>query len=120
MKRTIRPEEARLWSAVTGTVRPARASRKAPPPPEPADPNAAAAHLPLEALISRRVKPPQTAPEGIEPNRKRRSWPGRTRSIAVWPWRSTPVRPSAAKSAPTSTSAGATPPVRRRAGCATP
>jgi DNA-nicking Smr family endonuclease len=72
MKRTIRPEEARLWSAVTGTVRPSRASRKGPAPPEPADPNAAAAHLPLEALITRRMKPPETAPDGIEPNRKRR------------------------------------------------
>jgi DNA-nicking Smr family endonuclease len=72
MKRTIRPEEARLWSAVTGTVRPARLSRKAPPSPEPADPNAAAAHLPLEALITRRMKMPESAPEGIEPNRKRR------------------------------------------------
>ena len=72
MKRTIRPEEARLWSVVTGTVRLARASRKAPLPPEPADPNAAAAHLPLEALITRRMKPPETAPEAIEPNRKRR------------------------------------------------
>lgn len=72
MKRTLRPEEARLWTAVTGTVRPARASRRSPPPPEPADPNAAAAHLPLEALITRRMKPPEAPPEGIEPNRKRR------------------------------------------------
>lgn len=72
MKRTIRPEEARLWGVVTGTVRPARASRKAPAPPEPADPGAAAAHLPLEALITRRMKPPEAPPEGIEPNRKRR------------------------------------------------
>jgi DNA-nicking Smr family endonuclease len=72
MKRTIRPEEARLWSVVTGTVRPARASRRGPLPPEPADPDAAAAHLPLEALITRRMSPPETAPEGIEPNRKRR------------------------------------------------
>jgi DNA-nicking Smr family endonuclease len=72
MKRTIRPEEAKLWSVVTGTVRLARASKGAPPPPEPADPNAAAAHLPLEALITRRMQPPEAVPEGIEPKRKRR------------------------------------------------
>lgn len=72
MKRTIRPEEARLWGVVTGTVRPSRASRKSPPPPEPADPDAAAAHLPLDALVTRRTRPPEAPPEGIEPNRKRR------------------------------------------------
>jgi DNA-nicking Smr family endonuclease len=75
MKRTLRHEEARLWSVVTATVRPAAVVHKRDTPAEPEKPAeriVAAAHLPVEAL---RPKPrPHLAapPEAIEPGRKRR------------------------------------------------
>lgn len=87
MKRPIRPEEARLWSVVTATVRPAhgRGAARSVMPTTEALPN-----LPLDSLkppprFSGRLKPkgpppraksavpPEPTPPGlIEPKRKRR------------------------------------------------
>ena len=50
MRRTLKPEEARLWSVVTGTVRPARTTRAPQPEAEGQDHLAPAAHLPIEAM----------------------------------------------------------------------
>lgn len=72
MKRTIRPEEARLWSVVAATVRPSRHPRK---PPDQADLMRGletAARLPIEALKPKPKTPPAAPPSVIEPNRKRR------------------------------------------------
>ena len=72
MRRTLKPEEARLWSVVTGTVRPARSARAPQPEAEGQDHLAQAAHLPIEAMKPRAPKPPTAPPEGIEPGRKKR------------------------------------------------
>ena len=65
MKRTLRPEEAKLWSLVAATVRPVVHARKpepksevAPGPLVSAAAPAAPLLLPLEALVAKRPKPP--------------------------------------------------------------
>jgi DNA-nicking Smr family endonuclease len=70
MKRTLRADEAKLWRTVTSTVRPGP-GRIAPENPEPFDPDAPAAHIPLPVAKPKRAAP-QRDPEGIEPNRKKR------------------------------------------------
>ena len=85
MTRTLKPEEARLWSLVVATVRPARIARSptATPEPSPGTPK------PPPKFIKRKAaqaptpppapKPPVSAPpERIEP--------GRLRRIAWWDW----------------------------------
>lgn len=79
MTRTLKPEEARLWSLVVATVRPARIARSptATPEPSPGTPK------PPPKFIKRKAaqaptpppapKPPVSAPpERIEPGRLRR------------------------------------------------
>ena len=76
MKRPLRPEEIRLWSAVAATVRPAHGRSAPEPPPEPEPALRAAAPKPV---ASARVKAPPAVqpvvpppPSSIEPNRHRR------------------------------------------------
>ena len=75
MKRPLRPEEIRLWSAGAATVRPAH-GRSAPEVPSEPEPVRKAAAPPARAPA--RVKAPTTAPpvapppSSIEPNRHRR------------------------------------------------
>jgi DNA-nicking Smr family endonuclease len=73
VKRTLRPEEARLWSLVAATVRPVgvKAALAATGLPASATPPTPMA-LPVEALSPRRPKPPAFDPDRIEPNRRRR------------------------------------------------
>ena len=76
MKRPLRPEEVRLWSAVAATVRPAHGRSLPLPPvePEPVPPTpspgpAGAAKInPAPASAPRPLPPPAS----IEPNRQRR------------------------------------------------
>jgi DNA-nicking Smr family endonuclease len=84
MKRTLRGDEVKLWGLVTATVRPtppklpseklkaAKAARLAGEPEAPHDPNAPPAHVPISSLKPAKPPLPERAPEGIEPNRKRR------------------------------------------------
>ena len=77
MTRTLKPEEARLWSLVVATVRPARTTRPPEPPKVTAKPEhrhpAAPARLPVEAPASKPLKPRHPGPpEAIEPGRLRR------------------------------------------------
>lgn len=72
MKRTIRPEEAKLWSVVTATVRPSRHPKKPPTQEELMRGLETAARLPIEALKPKAKPKPAVPPTGIEPNRKRR------------------------------------------------
>jgi DNA-nicking Smr family endonuclease len=86
MKRPLRPEETTLWAAVAATVRLAP-GRTPPPLPETAPPTVQAvspkATSPSKAPVAGRPKPqpkphhPYTAPETIEPRRKRRIVRGR-------------------------------------------
>ena len=87
MKRPLRPEELRLWSAVAATVHP-MAGKAAPSPPAPSEPArpaepakaaATAAPMPLtpftigqHAAPPRRLAPPAVAAHDIEPRRKHR------------------------------------------------
>lgn len=90
MKRSVRPEETRLWSVVTATVRPS-AGRKAPvlaplemaappepapvvkPPPKFAGKVRAAPPAPSPPPVAAaKAKGPAPAPGSIEPGRKRR------------------------------------------------
>jgi DNA-nicking Smr family endonuclease len=95
MKRPLRPEETRLWAVVAATVRPAPGRRgpeaaaavpspTAPeaPPPAPAKPPLYTARNPRSGPTppSPKLSPPlrtSDAPDGIEPNRKRRIVRGR-------------------------------------------
>lgn len=78
LKRSLRPEELALWSAVAATVRPAP-GKSAPKPPEP-EPAAPATPAPADAKAAVAAAPKPTvpkrpaprAPEHIEPGRKRR------------------------------------------------
>ena len=74
MKRSLRPEEVRLWSAVAATVRPAAGKRAPEPPVEPPAPDLAApaAHVPPPSPVHIPKKPVVTRPDYIEPGRKRR------------------------------------------------
>lgn len=80
MKRPLRPEEARLWHAVTATVRLASGRVRPAPPPEEAPPAPAAAPVAMPILTGARAKPRPKAPQPpdiIEPSRKRRIARGR-------------------------------------------
>ena len=76
MKRPLRPDEVKVWAVVARTVRPApgRVVPEIPPEPEPLAPPSQAA--PTSPLASRpkpvHPRPIMTAPDGIEPGRKRR------------------------------------------------
>jgi DNA-nicking Smr family endonuclease len=75
MKRTLRPDELKLWSAVAATVRPAP-GRSAPPAPAEAPVAAAPApppkpHAPSAPQAHRRAKAAPRAPDPVEPGRKR-------------------------------------------------
>jgi len=80
MTRTLKPEEARLWSLVVSTVRPARTARILEPPPAPPEagprpPPRPAAGRPAsgERLQAKPVRPPEAvSPSLIEPGRLRR------------------------------------------------
>ena len=85
MKRPLRPEELRLWSAVAATVHP-KAGRSAPAPEEPSKPSVPAAPaapgpigVPMRpfrigehAAPARRPATRRDEPEDIEPRRKHR------------------------------------------------
>jgi DNA-nicking Smr family endonuclease len=79
MKRRIRPEEARLWSAVASTVRALPGRRApAPQPAEPAaEPPATLRPAPAPADARPAVRRPSAVLHGIEPNRERRIALGR-------------------------------------------
>ena len=77
MKRKPRPEELRLWAVVTATVNPAAGRSH----PEPADDDTPAAKPPTPSVTLKPFVPeahkaprpaPVSAPEDIEPGRKRR------------------------------------------------
>jgi len=77
MTRTLKPEEARLWSLVVSTVRPARTARIPEPVPAPqpeaGSRPAAGRPAPVELLRAKVVRPPEAASPGlIEPGRLRR------------------------------------------------
>ena len=76
MKRTLRPDELRLWSKVASTVRAAPGRALPEPPPEPAPPlpakvetKATPVHVPSPPR--HRPKLPPSAPDDVEPGRKR-------------------------------------------------
>ena len=76
MKRPLRPDEARLWSAVAATVRPAPG--RAPPAPVRAPANTEAASAPslnaapFPSIVGPRPPSLLSNPVEIEPNRRRR------------------------------------------------
>ncbi len=77
MKRKPRPEELRLWAMVTATVNPAAGrSHVEPPEDEPAAPKPPKPSVTLKPFIPEAHKTarpaPISAPEDIEPGRKRR------------------------------------------------
>lgn len=74
MKRALRPEEVKLWSAVAATVRPAPGNQALKPPLEPVvvDPDAPAAHVPPPSPVHVPKRPLPPPPDVIEPGRKRR------------------------------------------------
>lgn len=76
MSRRLRPEETRLWAHVLSTVRPGRGRIL---PGEAAEPDAGAPpmHIPLPSRPMAKSRKAPTAPEDIEPNRKRRLVRGR-------------------------------------------
>ena len=80
MKRSLKPDEARVWRAVASTVRPF-AGRVLPPEPEPPPRPVSHAGPPLAAQPPRPLSvPPRQASgalHGIEPNRARRIVIGR-------------------------------------------
>ena len=82
MKRTLRPEEARLWALIAATVRPSP-GRKPPPFPPPAPPLKAGAPAANSSAASATPQPARPrpaahpAPWTIEPGRKRRIARGR-------------------------------------------
>lgn len=83
MTRTLKPEEARLWSLVVATVRPARTARI--PTPPPSEPKAAAGPKPPPKFVKRKAAqtaPPPPAPKPTIPAPPERIEPGRLRRIA--------------------------------------
>jgi DNA-nicking Smr family endonuclease len=76
MRRTLRPDELKLWSAVAATVRPAPGRIVPRPPSEPPSPTAAPpAPTPAKthpvAPVHHRPKLPPREPDPVEPGRKR-------------------------------------------------
>jgi len=73
MKRSLRPEEIKLWSMVAHTIRPAP-GRKAPTAPSvsPAIPSLPAKLAPVAAPASVRTQPTTRPPQNIEPRRRQR------------------------------------------------
>jgi DNA-nicking Smr family endonuclease len=84
MTRTLKPEEARLWSLVVATVRPARTAR-IPAPSPPSEPAATATPKHPPKFVKRKAAqgaPAPEAPRPATPAPPERIEPGRLRRIA--------------------------------------
>lgn len=78
MKRSPRPDEVRLWAVVAATLRPSPGRKPVDPPaedapePPPSKPGVQLKPFTPKAHSTQAQRPRQTAPEIIEPGRKRR------------------------------------------------